>query len=98
MATQRVTPFQKIADRAQKLVYGTRINAPVNAIRAEASMLLVAVMAATRRAAAIGRLEHREHGHRRQARENGIRGTAIWDPRILTGSDKMVGTGACIKL
>ncbi|KAF0985389.1 hypothetical protein HZS_5123, partial [Henneguya salminicola] len=36
MATQRVTPLQKIADRALKLVYGTRGNAPANAMRAEA--------------------------------------------------------------
>ncbi|KAF0985355.1 hypothetical protein HZS_5437, partial [Henneguya salminicola] len=40
-ATQRVTPLQKIADRALKLVYGTRGNAPANAMRAEASMLPV---------------------------------------------------------
>ncbi|KAF0987580.1 hypothetical protein HZS_4632 [Henneguya salminicola] len=56
MAPQRVTPLQKIADRAQKLVYGTQRNAPANAMRAEASMLPVAVMAATRQAAALGRL------------------------------------------
>ncbi|KAF0985574.1 hypothetical protein HZS_2937 [Henneguya salminicola] len=56
MATQRVTPLEKIANRALKSVYGTRGNAPANAMRAEASMLPEAVMAATRRAAALGRL------------------------------------------